>query len=646
MQRRLLRLTLTLLPLLLAGCAPSTRFTSAGTASAALRGNVHGGQQPIANSSITVWSAGTSGYGSGAQSLATTTTDADGNFGFASGAYTCPYNDTPVYITATGGDPGAGENVNAVLAAGLGDCLAAQSSSLIINEVTTAATAFSLGQFFTPTLGYASDDAIGGPTTATGDVYTVGLVNANRNTIPTLVNLASGAPNTTVPGVTVEADKLNSIANSLAACINTTGESSTADTTSPCGVLFNATTPPGGTRPSDTLQAAVQMALYPFQNVADIFNLTSSMAPFVGLPSAPNDWLLAVKYMSSNFGLGIDDNTTSNLDVDTAGRIWFPTNTSTSAGVGYFDPASVSFNGPYAYGGTSHPQNIAIDNAGTVWAADMASWIVSGVNAASPSTTVVAGATTPWQMSAPAIGPDNTLYVSYTYTPTSSPRVATYDPSTLAATDFSVFADPSVALNVSSTGVVMGLTTSGSNSYLEVDATPSGNSAFSAYNNSNTGQLIQTGIGANSDTLVTITGQNKFCTTSGSNNPDGAGGCSAPGDFGLMLPQGAAIDGNGYIWVANLGDASVSTFPSTYAADARSGHSQHNNTHGDTMTAPFGLAIDASGNVWISNAGCTSSSCIPGDLVLSELIGAAGPTITPRAAQIFGANFTGTRPRQ
>ena len=65
------------------------------------------------------------------------------------------------------------------------------------------------------------------------------------------------------------------------------------------------------------------------------------------------------------------------------------------------------------------------------------------------------------------------------------------------------------------------------------------------------------------------------------------------------------------------------------------------------MTTPYGLAIDGSGNVWVANASCVTAGatqCTPGALVLSELIGAAAPTITPLSAQNAGIS-QGTEPQ-
>ena len=46
----------------------------------------------------------------------------------------------------------------------------------------------------------------------------------------------------------------------------------------------------------------------------------------------------------------------------------------------------------------------------------------------------------------------------------------------------------------------------------------------------------------------------------------------------------------------------------------------------------------------MTNAGCNTTGCTPGNFTLTEIVGAAGPTITPVSAQITGGNLVGTRP--
>ena len=66
---------------------------------------------------------------------------------------------------------------------------------------------------------------------------------------------------------------------------------------------------------------------------------------------------------------------------------------------------------------------------------------------------------------------------------------------------------------------------------------------------------------------------------------------------GLSSPLGVAVDQAGNVWVANLGNSSVSAFTNTGAAI--SGSTGY--TAGG-IAVPYALAIDQSGNVWIPNA--------------------------------------------
>ena len=128
--------------------------------------------------------------------LASTITDQNGNFSFAPGAYTCPQSDTPVYLLGIGGNAGSGNNGSVVQAAALGTCANAKNSFVVMNEVTTAATAFVLSHFFSTTLGgvNGANDWFGGPSTSSGGttVYSQGLVMGSEVTLPTIVNNGCG----------------------------------------------------------------------------------------------------------------------------------------------------------------------------------------------------------------------------------------------------------------------------------------------------------------------------------------------------------------------------------------------------------------------------------------------------------------------
>lgn len=639
---------LSLASLFFTGCAlTSTAPAPTSVAPAAIAGQVFGGQQPVKQSTVTVWSVGVTGYGSAATSLASTTTDNNGNFAFASTAYTCPASTTQVYVTAQGGNSGFGNNFNIALAAGLGNCSAAKTQTVNINEVTTAVTAFALAHFFTPTLGGASSDSFGAPADVTA------LARSNTYLIPALVNLPFGTVNPNTSTLTIESAKIYSIANTLAACVNTAGGAGA------CTTLFSNTTPSGSTTaPSDTLQAAVQMALHPYQNVSTLYNLAvGTGAPFIGLSSPPNDWTLGVAYTTPSLGLGIAANTSSNLDIDTTGRIWFPSNKPGAVGVAYFDPTANAFSGPFggaiAAAPISVPQYLSIDQTAVVWLTDQASGNVVAINSLSPTQTgyfsVTARNGDPVTGGPISTDYDNTLYMVINLDGGSNlgqvdaPRqnfngVGLFidNPTGLAATygeasfPWDIYASSSAAA---------------SPCLLEDNLVST--LGFYQYQDANTGSnCFSGGVALTSqdyDYLSVATTVNQLCSFN-------TGTCFAPA-VPVNLPQGIAVDGLGTLWLANSGNASVSTlYGSSGALTDYTAISPvaylHGSSSGATMTQPYGLAIDGAGNVWVSNAGCVSTSaaaCTPGAFILSELIGAAAPTITPLALQ-FGGASAGTLP--
>ncbi len=72
--------------------------------------------------------------------------------------------------------------------------------------------------------------------------------------------------------------------NILASCVNSTG-------TTACNALFTAATPSGGATPTNTLDAALDIALNPTNNVGVLFALPTPSAPFgPTLSSAPANW--------------------------------------------------------------------------------------------------------------------------------------------------------------------------------------------------------------------------------------------------------------------------------------------------------------------------------------------------------------------
>src|SRR5436305_1978095 len=124
-----------LLALGLNGCgmhqASGTGTGATAPVTAAKQGKVTGGEQPVRGAAIQLYAVGTTGGGSPATPLLTSSVVTDASGGFTlTGLYSCPSATAPVYLTATGGDPGLGQTIPALaLMSALGSCGNLTSSS-------------------------------------------------------------------------------------------------------------------------------------------------------------------------------------------------------------------------------------------------------------------------------------------------------------------------------------------------------------------------------------------------------------------------------------------------------------------------------------------------------------------------------------
>ena len=92
-----------------------------------------------------------------------------------------------------------------------------------------------------------------------------------------MVSTSAGSANSVTPvgiGYVPQAE-INSLANILATCVNSTGPSSPS-----CAALFSAATPSGGTSPTTILGAVLDIALNPGNNVTALYDLSTANAPF------------------------------------------------------------------------------------------------------------------------------------------------------------------------------------------------------------------------------------------------------------------------------------------------------------------------------------------------------------------------------
>jgi N-acetylneuraminic acid mutarotase len=339
------RLTLLFTALiLLAGCG-SPLFHAGSTATPAsfvIKGKLRGGQFPISGASIELFAAGETGYGAGSTPLlaAPATTDQNGDFSIT---FSCPANNPETYLVSSGGNAGVGEANNPAIAlmAAMGPCLSDSDIPFInIDEVTTIASVWVLAPF----MNY-------GGVVGTAATNIEGLATAFTN-FGYLADITRGfSPGTSAPqGITVPVAEINTMANILASCVNSIGTEACdtlfADATpAPCTIGGEVNGNPTGGAPSicatpqTTLDAALNMALNPSWNVANLFELSLPTSPFGPmLSSPPASWSL---------GDAIIDNPVPVISSFSPGSLppGSAAQTLTISGTGFLASSSVSFNG-------------------------------------------------------------------------------------------------------------------------------------------------------------------------------------------------------------------------------------------------------------------------------------------------------------
>jgi streptogramin lyase len=144
--------------------------------------------------------------------------------------------------------------------------------------------------------------------------------------------------------------------------VNSNGSTATGTT---CASLFEAATPPGGSTPTDTLTAALNIARSPANSVNALFALAAPNAVFQPmLSAAPTNWLIGIHHT----GGGLAQPT--GVAVDAAGNIWVA---NAANNVSEFGPsgAALSPAAGYTAGSLSSPSALAIDLSGNAWVTNL-----------------------------------------------------------------------------------------------------------------------------------------------------------------------------------------------------------------------------------------------------------------------------------
>lgn len=620
-------------------------------------------------------------------------TDNTGLFSI-SGDYTCPSASTQVYLTATGGDPtgNAADSTNNTaiqLVAALGACGNLGTGTFIqVNEVTTAAAAFGLAQFYG---GFGTTtDSIG-----TSSTNSNGLINA----FATAKNLASPytgfAASTTVPSAGVymtgtDQQKLYTLANILSNCVNQTTASS-----SQCQSLFAAVTPTNAplttstpaTLPVNTFQAAVYMNLNPTStnsstsatNRAALFNMQSPFMPYApALSAAPTDWSLALQYT----GNGIKY--LSGVAIDSLGDVWYSSaqgsanGTSGSGGVGVLNGGTGLAGGTTGVTGdvigyysslpSSNPaspylfpngtRNLAVDLQDRAY---FGTFGYTGSYNTSTSTGTTSGNNYYLFRAVAGTGIDayyKTPSTNYVYsvaidpngevftTTGSSAVFYTSATATSGATLTGTALDQAAAVGLGIThGKVAYAVSSTVNTSLSNWSTTNFSGGTITGNTAISGANFSGGYGAAIDknnrfivanqtasggyfSLSVFDGTSTFTTipaTPSSNN------C-------LQTPQFIAVDGNNNYWVSNNqptgGTGTNYGICEFDSAGNLLTESLGLNLHG--IAGARGIAVDLSGNVWVTNYGASTTN-------LTQIVGVAVPVVSPISAAV-AAGTMGSRP--
>jgi streptogramin lyase len=619
-------LTFLLAALGLAGCAVNAGAPTNAVPLEAVHGSVHGGQQPVSGATVTLVAPGTTGYGSVGSVLATTTTASDGTFTIPH-PLVCPVGNTLVYLLATGGNAGAGTNTFLAEAAVVGPCSSINTSSFFsISEVTTVAAAYVLAPFATVTTGVTS---IG--TSATN---LQGLGNA-YGTASNLVNLATGAAHVTadLTGIVPPTAELNTLADILSACVN---QGPVVVSPSSCDTLFIDTTPSGGVSPTDTFQAAINLAKNPALHNTSLFGLVASNAPYQPtLTSAPGDFTLALGYNGGGITTG---NGTICVVIDASGDAWITTGYPGSgthslteispAGV-YLSGSTVAASTGFASAALNNPIGLVIDASGNLVVANngannVLKFNTSGNLLSTFSSSSIGG---PNGLTVDAAG--NTWVANYS----ASSDVTTIITSAFAESSHSPLTTGNYgAVDVAAGPLAVWQTSHTSNLISRIDLT-----TFAVTNVNLAQPSAGIDIDHNNTAWVANIGDGNLYKVTD------AGVLSAPYYYPNGGVQSIAIDGlgnifgGGYLFNNNLQGALVEYNNSgIYLATP-------NGFYGSNVIPNLpqidGIAIDGSGNVWI--AGSNTGTTLP--VYVAEVIGVAAPVVTPRVTAVIN-NTLGTRP--
>lgn len=573
-------------------------------------------------------------------------------------------------------------NPAAVNMAALGLCppsgsFAGTISFIYMNEISTVAMAYATAAFGSDAFHIGVDET-GTLNTSVDPGYVTGSMTQAFNNAALLYDITGSNVSTTFAGEghiarlttpagngTVPQSLINTLGNTLAACVDSANSSSGAS--NQCTTLFSYATLDGtltGTKPTDIAAAAFNIAHYPAGTssanfISKLFNLPTGNVPFApNLSTAPKDFSIGIQFRipSTSGGTGSLVNSPIVLALDAqpaVGTEYNDLSSSNALWIGNYNgqPLKLFANGTPDYttnsaanfSAATRSRSVTVDTSSNVWIVNESTNALQKFSGTGGLLTNLGAPTNPntdyfngTSVTADASG---NLFVDYADTIVKYNSAGANIPYTGGAANANWSSNNT---NLQGTNVFTYVTTLDSNGLLYtinsnntlIVADPNSGATKATVANVpvyvNSYAIMFPAVDANNTLWCTYPTNNQLLGYNYASNANALSYTYTGG--GLNNPASVAVDGAGNIWVVNAGNSSLSEFTAGGTAlSPTTGFGQI----GTTNTNSSQLTIDRAGDVWVAYSNLN---------YIVEEIGLAAPTIAVPSYATFNG-FLGKRPK-